>query len=150
MPNETIHWLGKIKFVEKEYNAIRFATDRLLFQARGDPNILKSTVEMGHIVNASDRLEGTYIIRLFAEFETGLKAFLRATKTRIPGKAEKLLDRVASKVKMLDELLRNAHAIRDFRNHLVHNREEARTPFAIRKATSHLCTFFGRLPATWQ
>ena len=149
MPNETIQWLGKIKFVEKEYNALRFAADRLLAQARGDASILKTAVEMGHIANASERLEGTYIIRLFAEFETGLKAFLRSTKTKIPGKAEKLLDRVASKVRMLDELLGNAHAVREYRNHLVHDREETITPIAIRKATSHLCTFFGRLPATW-
>ncbi|HEY7423558.1 MAG TPA: hypothetical protein VH682_04880 [Gemmataceae bacterium] len=149
MPNETLQWLGRIKSVEKEYNATRFATDRLLAETRGDPGILKAAVEIGHITNASKRLEGTYIIRLFAEFETGLKAFLRSTKTKIPGKAEKLLDRVASKVRMPDELLKNAHAVRAYRNLLVHDREEELTPIAIRKATSHLCTFFGRLPMTW-
>ncbi len=149
MPNETLQWLGRIKSVEKEYNATRFATDRLMAEARSDPSILKTAVEMGHISNASERLEGTYVIRLFAEFETGLKAFLRSTKTKIPAKAEKLLDRVASKVRMLDELLKNAHAVREYRNHLVHDREEEIAPIAIRKATSHLCTFFGRLPATW-
>lgn len=149
MPNDTFQWLGRIKSVEKEHNATRYAMDRLLADARSDPGILKTAVEIGHITNASERLEATYIIRLFAEFETGLKAFLRSTKTKIPGRAEKLLDRVASKVRMPDELLKNAHAVREYRNHLVHDREEEIKPIAIRRATSYLCTFFGRLPATW-
>ena len=52
---------------------MRLAVDRLLEGARRDPTILSGDLNLHDIINASERLEGTYIIRLFAEFETGLR-----------------------------------------------------------------------------
>ena len=73
MPHNRHDWLRRIKAIEREHSSTRLALDRLLEEARRDPTILTGDLKFHDIVVASDRLEGTYIIRLFAEFETGLR-----------------------------------------------------------------------------
>ncbi len=63
-------WQSRIKAVEREYVAMRQAADRFRQAALDDPTILQENLRHGEIVVASKNLEGTYIIRLFAEFET--------------------------------------------------------------------------------
>ena len=70
MPLETLRWLDRLKGVEREYRIVRLATDRLAAEAAHDPTILGRTLRVREIGPASQRLEGTYVVRLFAEFET--------------------------------------------------------------------------------
>ena len=63
-------WQSRIKAVEREYVAMRHAADRFRQAAIDDPIILRGNLRHREIVVASANLEGTYIIRLFAEFET--------------------------------------------------------------------------------
>jgi hypothetical protein len=149
MPNEKFIWMERIRAVEREFTATKFATERLLFAAQHDPTILEDRVEPREIVRAVSNLEDTYIIRLFAEFETALKMFLRANKIRVPNKAEFLVNRVAAKMKILYEPLQHVQAVREYRNSLVHDRTESPDRISLRNATAHLCTFFGRLPRSW-
>lgn len=78
-------WHSRIKAVEREYVAMRQAADHFLQAARADPTILLENVLHREIMRASQRLEGTYIVRLFAEFETGA-AFLLGQRA-VVGKA---------------------------------------------------------------
>jgi hypothetical protein len=149
MPNETYVWLGRIKAVEREHTTMRFAADRLSQVAQAEPGILAGDLRPRDIRTASARLDGTYIIRLFAEFETGLRMFLRAKRIRPPSRAEYLVNRVATKARIPNEQLRQAHAVRRYRNILVHEREEAAEAMSIRQATSYLCTFFDPLKSMW-
>lgn len=64
-------WQSRIKAVEREYQAMRQAADRFREAAQDDPTILRDDIRHREIVAASAHLEGTYLIRLFAEFETG-------------------------------------------------------------------------------
>lgn len=74
MPDEAFGWMGRIKSVEREYEAIRFGTDRLLAALDDDPSILRGRLKRPDVSTASRRLEGAYIVRLFSEFETALQA----------------------------------------------------------------------------
>ncbi len=60
-----------------------------------------------------------------------------------------LLDAVASRCKIPYETLDNAHAVRSFRNSIVHDISEDFTEIGIQDARSHLCIYFGRLPFDW-
>ena len=71
-------WQSRIKAVEREYVAMRQAADRFHRAALDDPTILQGNLRHGEIVAASRNLEGTYIIRLFAEFETGARQYWAA------------------------------------------------------------------------
>ena len=93
MPDEAFNWMSRIKDVEREYGALRFGTDRLLMAVNDDPSILESHVRRRHIATASIHLEGTYIVRVFSEFETALQHFIRAFHIRKPRGAEALVNR---------------------------------------------------------
>ena len=68
---------ARINAVEREYSASRLASDRLMVAVEQDPTILGRSRELRvrDVRDASERLEGTYIIHLFAEFESAVRAF---------------------------------------------------------------------------
>src|SRR5438874_1319438 len=98
MSHETETWLGRIKAVEREYRAARFSVDRALAHVRQDPTILTGDLRISHIERTSESLEGTYILRLFGEFESGVRLYCRlARKRQPPSKTEDLLNSVAAR-----------------------------------------------------
>jgi hypothetical protein len=152
MPHKLHEWLRRIKAVEREYSAVRIATDRLLAAAERDPTILPrdQAVRVRDIRDASARLDGTYIIRLFAEFESGLRVFWSTRrKTETPGRTRDLLDGIAASQRIPNDQSLNAHAVREYRNALVHERDELKLPISIAEARSDLCRFFAFLPPEW-
>ncbi len=147
MPHDH-EWLSRIKAVGREYVVMQHAADRFQEQAESDPTILREHIRLREIVNASVKLEATYIIRLFAEFETGASQFwatLRSTNPMTAG----LLDGLASRCRIPTTQLENAHAVREYRNSLVREREETMEAVPISQARSSLCHFFSLLPPEW-
>jgi hypothetical protein len=71
-------WQTRIKAVEREYVAMRQAADRFRQAAMDDPTVLVESLRHNEIVVASRNLEGTYLIRLFAEFESGARQYWEA------------------------------------------------------------------------
>jgi hypothetical protein len=97
MPNNLYEWLRRIKAIEQEHASTRLAIDRLWEAAHRDPTILTWDLKLHDIRIASERLEGTYIIRLFAEFEAGLRLFWpMARGTDPPSRTRDLIDGVAA------------------------------------------------------
>lgn len=148
MPNDKHEWQSRIKAVEREYEAMRLASDRLLEEARRDPTILRDDLELRDIANASKRLEGTYIIRLYAEFETGLRSYWMTIRPTEP-LTHDLLNGIAARRAIPADRLANAHEVRVFRNSLIHERDEEVVPISIGLVQRHLCRFFAFLPETW-
>ncbi len=149
MPDEAFRWMGRIKAVEREYGAIRFATDRLLVAVNDDPSILTEEVKRPDIGTASLHLEGTYIVRLFSEFETALQHFVRAFRIRRPRGTEALVNRVRDRGRIPQPDTDAVHRVREHRNVLVHERSQPVTPVTIREATRFLCTFLSRVQRIW-
>lgn len=147
MPFNPFEWMNRVKAVEREHTATRFATDRLLDVARQDPTALTGELKVNDIQAASDRLEGTYIIRLFAEFETSLRMFWKATRGKqSPSRTRDLLESVGAKRKVSNDWIQKAHDVREYRNLLIHEREEEMEPIPIARARSQLCCFLSCLP----
>jgi hypothetical protein len=150
MSNDRSDWLGRIKAVEREYSAVRLAADRLLAQARDDANLLRGEATLRDLVNASQRLDGTYSIRLFAEFETGLRLFWTSARgADPPSRARDLLDGIAATRRIPYDQLQGAHAVREYRNSLLHEREEQAEPIPVAVARGNLCRYFSFLPLSW-
>jgi len=140
-------WQDRIKAVEGEYLAMRRAADRFRQAALADPTILEGNLRK-RIGEALKNLEGTYIIRLFAEFETGARQYWAANWATIPNTAD-LLDGLAARRKIPDMLRDNVHLVREYRNALVHEREEEPEEVPIAVARHYLCHFFSFLPPRW-
>src|SRR6266542_5386145 len=113
MPHEAFGWLTRIKAVEREYNTARLAVGRLEQHAKDDPLVLTGDLRLRDIRSVSERLEGTYLVRLFSEFEAALRQFLRARKLRVPAKAEQLVNKTRDKVGISLQDARNVHLVRN-------------------------------------
>ena len=141
-------WQSRIKSVEREYVAMRQATDRFLQHAHVDPTILLGDLRQGEIVSASRNLEGTYIVRLFAEFETGARQFWDAAWGTDIATFD-LFEALAARRAIPDTDRQNGHLTREYRNSLVHEREKQPAPITIARVRRYLCTFFSYLPVEW-
>lgn len=140
--------IRRIKAISGEFIAASFAVERLLTECTRDPTRLIDEVPLSALRTTRSNLPGTYLIRIFAEFESALRDYwltLRPTRpqTRI------LLDRIAAMQRVSFLTLANAHAVREFRNSLVHERDNPSTPLPLSEATRHLVLFFSHLPPTW-
>jgi hypothetical protein len=137
--------------VEREHTVIRIATDHLLRSIQEGTLGLEENLKRLDIYRASNMLESTYIIRLFTEFETGLKRFLKAKRLKIPRNAKPLINRVAARIGIAGDALTNTHKVREYRNKIVHSleKEDDEALLTIRRVTSFLCTFFDRLRVAW-
>ena len=142
--------LTNVKVVGREYSATRLATDRLLAAVCDDPTLLSGDVSPSDIRRASENLEGTYLIRLFAEFETVLRLYWSAVRgTPPPSRTRDVLDGIAATRRIPVTRLFDAHAVREYRNTLVHERDEAAVSISMGDARRYLCRFLSFLPPTW-
>lgn len=141
-------WQARIKAVEREYMVMRQAADHFRAAALGDPTILHEGVQPREIILASRNLEGTYVIRLFAEFETGAREYWSVNWGTDP-KTVDLLNGLAARCGIHDSPRDNAHLVRVYRNSLVHERENQPEAVTIVVARSYLCRFFSFLPLQW-
>jgi hypothetical protein len=141
-------WQSRIKAVEREYVAMRRAADHFRQAAIGDPTILLANLRHGEIVIASRNLEGTYVVRLFAEFETAARQHWAAMWRRDP-KTVDLLSGLPARCGIPDPYRDDAHQVRDYRNALVHEPEDKPGALPIATARHYLCRFFSFLPPRW-
>ena len=142
-------WLSRIKAIEREYIAMRQAADYFLRVAREDPNILLERLKHAEIARASENLEGTYIIRIFAEFEAGARLYWAATWKKDPKRTVDLLNGIAARCGIPTTQRNLGHRVREYRNHLVHEREREVEGLSITDARGYLCRFFSFLPHRW-
>lgn len=150
MLSNKFEWLNRVKAVEREHAAVRCAMDYLLNAAHQDPTILARILRVRDIEEAFEKLEGTYVVRLFAEFETSLRTFWLASRgTDPPSRTRDLLDGAGARRRIPHDDIQNAHCVREYRNSLVHERDDAIDPIPISQARRYLCVFLSFLPLEW-
>jgi hypothetical protein len=141
-------WSDQIKRVQRRFQIAQRALALFSSQVGSDPTLLPKPLTVGELKSAEADLEPTYLIRLFAEFEEGLRDFWEATYATPIGTFD-LIQSMAARRKVMDELTHSVHDVRKYRNHLVHQRAEKIEMIGIAQARRVLCTFFARLPANW-
>jgi hypothetical protein len=141
-------WQSRIKSVEREYLAMRQAADRFRRDAWNDPTILLENLRHAEINKAAQNLEGTYSIRLFAEFETAARQYWAATWNTEPRTAD-LMNGLAARCGIPDTQRDHGHLVREYRNSLVHEREDETAALSISMARGYLCHFLSFLPRRW-
>ena len=139
--------------VRDELESAAFSVGRTLREVRINPTILSRRdypLRVTSIKSCADRLEATYVIQLFAEFEGILRDYWgvvrpgRAPRTRM----ELLMDRIAARRYMPTRVLAAAHEVREFRNSLVHEHVRA-TMLTFRDCQRALSIFVSYLPRQW-
>lgn len=148
MPRQLDEWQQRIKAVEREFKSTRLAMDRLLADHERDVNIRRECISLRDLHQASDHLDGTYVIRLFAEFEMASRLFWESRRRTKPA-AEQLLNSIAALRKIPNDQVQDVHDVREYRNNLVHGSDEYFVPIAVADVRHALCHFLSFLPPTW-
>jgi hypothetical protein len=143
--------MERIRAVEREYLVALVAARGLDERFRADPSALVAEgLEFADHRNFRDHLEATYLIRLFAEFEAGLREAweLALRRTTVPGVRD-LIDSLYAQYAISQDWRDCVHSVRVYRNTLVHEGSGDVPPIELREACSWLCRFFSRLPHVW-
>ncbi len=123
MPFDYLNWTRQLKAVEREFVAIRLSSELLWEKAKLDPTILRG-VAFPDIARARENLEGTFLIRMFAEFEAALRQYWRTYRpTDVPFRVRDLIEGVAASAHIDYDLSTEAHNVRRYRNFLAHHHE---------------------------
>jgi len=141
-------WQSRIVEVCRQYQALTQATKHFRLAAKKDPTILREKITPRDIEEAENNLEGIFIVRVYAEFETGLRDYWDTVRPTHPMMGI-LMDSVAAQRKVPASVSKNAHLVREYRNGLVHEREDAPDSVPVDIARSHLSRFFSFLPEDW-
>jgi hypothetical protein len=108
------------------------------------------------LVAAADQVESTYLIRVWAEFETALRSYYRhvtgnpadhiSTRNRIDWTTGVKQGRAISA-----DVRDDVHEVREYRNFLVHERDDQAPPatVTIEEARKRLNTLLHCLPIQW-
>ncbi|MGO8750055.1 MAG: hypothetical protein ACLQNE_29255 [Thermoguttaceae bacterium] len=152
MPNRRFDWHEHVKEVEGEYRAARIAVDRLKSQVVADPNLLEKD-DRARLRDADRNLEGTYLVRLFASFETALRSYDRAQHNdpNREGVAAALIDSIGGRrgQGISTTVREGAHAVRELRNYWAHENEIMPAPMTLAQARARLQTYLSWLPDEW-
>ena len=146
MAFDTDLWMRRLKDVEREFLAARFATLDTIRRVRLEPYVLVDGVKPNDLSRSAENLEGTYTVRLFSEFETGLKAYWRTgRKSQIPSRARDFIQSVAAYRGIPSDWVTGTHSVRVYRNFLVHQRDDDIVPIPLAVSRGHLTRFLSCL-----
>ena len=96
---------------------------------------------------ALERLEDTYIIRLFSEFEAILREFWTDTEIiAVPDRIEDLINRLGSRHRLLQRVREQAHEVQYYRNALLHRSARRTRAVSFGSARRALNFFLAELP----
>lgn len=142
-------WLSRLKSIEREAVAMRVAAALLREQARDNSAVLSDAgIGARDLELAIQNREGTYTIRLFAEFEIALRTYWAIIRPTHP-RTRDLIDGLAAYRDVLDPMTAATHTVRLCRNSLVHEQAEDIQTIPLALARGILCRFLSRLPDTW-
>lgn len=119
---------------------------------RGDATL--EGVGVGDLISTSENMESTYLIRLWADFETAIRSYYgwRRNEPDSRIKTRDLIDAVAGvrlgRAISID-VREKVHVVREYRNSLVHARDDLLSAVALSDARRVLNLYLCRLPETW-
>jgi hypothetical protein len=154
MPHNRFEWIDRLKFVEREHRVVATAIERLLRAILDGQVRTPDGTTPRDLVAAGASLETTYLVRLWAEFETALLSYYRFLRGDPEGRirAIDLVKYLAGvrRGRAIAEAVGDAvHEVREYRNSLVHERTDPATPVGLVETRRRLNTFLGKLPEHW-
>lgn len=148
--------INRINAVLQEYLAAETAAGLLAAQTGPNPSYGYSQGwEPKAGIDYVNNLEGTYIIRIYAEFEAGLRDYwLTFRKRDTRPKMYQLLNECIPTERFPQDTIDRADEVREYRNFLVHDIEdepgEDIVTFTVQEAKKHLCTYTACLDPAWR
>ena len=144
--------IERVRAVEREQLAARFSSKQLKTALASDPSILvEESFGLRDVRKFEENLDATYLVRMFAEFEAGLRdvwANYIERSTQPP--AKDLIESIGTHRLVPDDVLDGVGSVREYRNSMVHEGMENAPFVAFEAARSFLGKFLSRLPLDWK
>jgi hypothetical protein len=153
--NSRYERIERLKAVEREFHVVRAALEQLQVAVTDGRVVLPGLTSARDLDAARRQIEATFLIRLWAEFETAVLSYYRSLKNNpdLHIRAINLIDAVfaSRRRQALADAVRVAvHEVREYRNSLVHDRDDPAPPVAISEARRCLNVYLGgKLPEQW-
>jgi hypothetical protein len=148
--------LQRIVNAAQEFLAARTAAEWLQGGLETDPGFgVQHGWEAKAGIDFCDNLEATYLMRMYAEFEAGLRDFWKThLRHDTHPQMVQLVRYAIPNQTFSQDVIDDADDVRKYRNYLVHEVEdevpEGLRVFTVAEAKSCLCKYFGRLDARWK
>ncbi|MDB5304080.1 MAG: hypothetical protein JWM97_1629 [Phycisphaerales bacterium] len=140
----------RLQMVLREYQTALIAVGILDTQLRRNPSALADyELRPKDFLNFQSNLEATYLLRLFAEFESALRSIWAGIGKTTQPKTSDLLDGLAARRTVPTSVLHEAHDVRVYRNSLVHEDATDAAPVAFGNSIRTLLRFLGYMPPDW-
>jgi hypothetical protein len=145
---------NRIRDVRDEYRSTVFALSHTLISIESDSSLLNTLTEPlapQQLRNSAKNVEMTYLLRLFATFEGTLRDYWAAARpSPRPRRTQMqiLMNRVVILCQIPSRVADDAHAVREFRNAVVHP-QIAVSPLTFDQCKSRLAFFLSYLPRQW-
>jgi len=141
-------FFDRLRAIESEYLSCHAA---LSFAVREWATVAEGPEWHGRVRSQAQealaRLEDTYIIRLFSEFEALLREYWADTEaTAVPDRVEDLINRFGSKYRLPERIRTQAHDVQYYRNALLHRGARRRGAVPFGSARRALNFFVAQLP----
>lgn len=135
--------LARVRTVLREYRTARVALGILGRQLQQDPSSLeRHGLKPTDFRSLQDHLTGTYAVRAFAEFESGLRDVWKHTVRDTHPKTVELIDSLAARRSIPATSLHETQQVREYRNSLVHEDAERAEDVELADLTQRLLRFF--------
>ncbi|HET6250620.1 MAG TPA: hypothetical protein VFE47_23230 [Tepidisphaeraceae bacterium] len=142
--------IGRVNNVVREHRTALVAIEILDRQLKLNPSLMAShDLSPSDFVRFRDNLEGTYFIRVFAEFESAFRDVWNSTGRGTEPRTADLLDALTSRRTISSLVLQNAHRVRKYRNGLVHQDSADAEAISFAEAARDLLRFLAYMPANW-
>ena len=145
-------WLGRLRKVLTHYTVTLSALRLLAERVQADPNFGQARGwrqrDLGTLL---DDLEGTYLIRMFAEFESGLRdAWEKSFRQTTHPRTRDLMIAITARQRIPQDWHDSADRVRTRRNALVHEVDEQTDAIPGLDAHRSLARYLSRLPLDWR
>lgn len=143
--------IGRLRAVQREFETAAIAIASLRGHLHADPSLLADRgLGIRDFRSLQSNLEATFLVRLYAEFEAGLRSAWRGAyrRTSYP-RISDIIDAIAARRSVPQKWLAAVHLVRAYRNSLVHEDAAGAAGVSLQDACDHLCRFLSQLSARW-
>ncbi len=140
----------RIKRVKSSYETAFNTVTVFIGIVEEQPDYLyNNDLDLSEMRALAKELHDIYFVRMFACFESCIRHYWWTRVRETKPATEQLLNSMAHKVGVPQDMLDTVHEIRDFRNNLIHEDHRANKRFTIDEASGPLNTYLARLPLEW-
>jgi hypothetical protein len=152
-------FIDRVKVAERESLVVVDAIARYREAAVAGTTQMPRGTSPRDVVAAAEQVESTYLIRMWAEFESALRSYRRSVTGHRQDRMQtrNLIDWTAGVKRspqsrsISADVRDGVHEVREYRNSLVHERDDQASPpaVAIGEARKRLNTLLHSLPFEW-